>query len=223
VKLPIGAAGGSIWYGDLMFKDLNGDGIIDESDQTFLGSPIPKWQLGFNNSFSYKNFDLNVFFSANIGNKVLNGLRINGDNPGTSFGYLRSLTNYARLGLIDPNGSDTDINNVYVINPDTRIVGIRNDNTNDNNRISDRYIEDGSFLRCKNISLGYSFPEKLLSKIHVPNLRVYLNVSNAFVITKYTGMDPEIGSWDPLNAGMDNGFYPQPRVFTVGANIALTK
>lgn len=223
VKLPIGAAGGSIWYGDLMFKDLNGDGIIDESDQTFLGSPIPKWQLGFNNSFSYKNFDLNVFFSANIGNKVLNGLRINGDNPGTSFGYLRSLTNYAKLGLIDPNGSNTDLENVYVINPDTRIVGIRNDNTNDNNRISDRYIEDGSFLRCKSISLGYSFSEKLLSKVHVPSLRVYLNVSNAFIITKYTGMDPEIGSWDPLNAGMDNGFYPQPRVFTVGANIALTK
>lgn len=222
-KLPIGAAGGSIWYGDLMFKDLNGDGIIDESDQTFLGSPIPKWQLGFNNSFSYKNFDLNVFFSANIGNKVLNGLRINGDNPGTSFGYLRSLTNYAKLGLIDPNGSNTDIENVYVINPDTRIVGIRNDNTNDNNRISDRYIEDGSFLRCKSISLGYSFSEKLLSKVHIPSLRVYLNVSNAFIITKYTGMDPEIGSWDPLNAGMDNGFYPQPRVFTVGANIALTK
>lgn len=222
-KLPIGSAGGSIWYGDLMFKDLNGDGIIDESDQTFLGSPIPKWQLGFNNSFSYKNFDLNVFFSANIGNKVLNGLRINGDNPGTSFGYLRSLTNYAKLGLIDPNGSNTDIENVYVINPDTRIVGIRNDNTNDNNRISDRYIEDGSFLRCKSISLGYSFSEKLLSKVHIPSLRVYLNVSNAFIITKYTGMDPEIGSWDPLNAGMDNGFYPQPRVFTVGANIALTK
>ena len=223
VAVPVGAASGSIWYGDLMFKDLNGDGIIDESDQTYLGSPLPKWQLGFNNSFNYKNFDLNVFFSANLGNKVLNGLRINGENTRTSYGYLKGLSNYAKLGLLDPNGSNTDVDNVYVLNPDTRIAGIRNDNTNENDRISDKYIEDGSFLRCKSIALGYNFSDKLLTKIHVPSLRVYVNVSNAFIITKYKGMDPEIGSWDPLQAGMDNGFYPQPRVFTLGANIALTK
>ena len=223
VKLPVGAAGGSIWYGDLMFKDMNGDGIIDESDQTFLGSPIPKYQLGFNNAFSYKNFDLSIFFSANIGNKVLNGLLINGEYPGTSFGYLKTLTGYAKLALKDSSGSATDINNVYVKNPDTKIVGIRNDNTNENNRISDKFIEDGDFLRCKNISLGYTFSEKILSKAHIQSLRLYLNVTNAFIITNYRGMDPEIGSWDALNAGMDGGFYPQPRVFTVGANIALTK
>lgn len=89
--------------------------------------------------------------------------------------------------------------------------------------MSNKFIEDGSFLRLKNISLGYTFSEKLLSKAHLRSLRVYVNVSNAFIITKYKGMDPEIGSWDPLSAGMDSGFYPQPRVFTVGANIALTK
>lgn len=110
VPLPVGAAGGSIWYGDLKFKDFNGDGVIDEHDQTFLGSPIPKYQLGFNNTFSYKNFDLNIFFAANVGNKVYNQLRINGEYPGTSYGYLRSLMDYAKLTLIDPNGSATDIN-----------------------------------------------------------------------------------------------------------------
>ncbi|OQP60528.1 SusC/RagA family TonB-linked outer membrane protein [Niastella vici] len=223
VKLPVGAAGGSIWYGDLMFRDMNGDGIIDEKDQTFLGSPIPKFQLGLGNTFTYKNFDLNIFFSANIGNKVLNGMRINGEYPGTSYGYLKSLTGYAKLALKDPNGSATDINNVYVVNPETRIVGIRNDNTNENNRISDKFIEDGSFVRCKTIALGYNLSEKLLSKAHLHALRLYVNVTNAFIITKYKGMDPEIGSWDPLSAGMDNGYYPQPRVFTIGANVALTK
>jgi hypothetical protein len=150
-------------------------------------------------------------------------MRINGEYPGTSFGYMKSLMGYAKLALKDSSGSATDINNVYVKNPNTRIVGIRNDNTNDNNRISDKFIEDGSFLRCKNISLGYTFSEKLLSKAHLHSLRVYVNVTNAFIITKYKGMDPEIGSWDPLSAGMDSGFYPQPRVFTVGANLALTK
>lgn len=223
VPLPVGAAGGSIWYGDLKFKDFNGDGVIDEHDQTFLGSPIPKYQIGLNNTFSYKNFDLNFFFTANIGNKVYNQLRVNGEYPGTSFGYLRSLTNYAKLALIDPNGSATDINNVYVTNPDTRIPGIRNDNTNDNNRNSDKFVENGTFLRCKNISLGYTLPEKLIAKANIKYLRLYFNVSNAFVLTNYKGMDPEIGSWDPLSAGIDGGYYPQPRVYTIGANIKLAK
>lgn len=223
VPLPVGAAGGSIWYGDLKFKDFNGDGVIDEHDQTFLGSPIPKCQLGFNNTFSYKNFDLNIFFAASVGNKVYNQLRINGEYPGTSYGYLRALMGYAKLTLIDPNGSATDIDNIKVTNPDTRIVGIRNDNTNDNNRNSDKFVEDGSFLRCKNISIGYTLPESLISKASIKYLRVYFNVSNAFIITNYKGMDPEIGSWDPLTAGVDNGYYPQARVFTIGANIKLTK
>lgn len=221
--LPVGAAGGSIWYGDLKFKDINGDKMIDERDQTFLGSPIPKIQLGLNNSFSYKKFDLNVFLTGNYGNKVFNQMRMNGEFPGTSFGYLKALNNYAKLAVIDPAKPATDINNVYVANPDTDIPGIRNDNTNGNNRVSDKYVEDGSFIRFKTISLGYSLSDKLLEKAHIHSLRVYVNVSNAFLITKYKGMDPEIGSWNPLNAGYDSGFYPQPRVFTVGASVQLTK
>ncbi|MHA4740428.1 SusC/RagA family TonB-linked outer membrane protein [Dyadobacter sp. MSC1_007] len=221
--LPVGAAGGSIWYGDLKFKDINGDKMIDERDQTFLGSPIPKIQFGLNNSFSYKKFDLNVFLTGNYGNKVFNQMRMNGEFPGTSFGYLKVLNNYAKLALIDPTKPATDINNVYVVNPDTDIPGIRNDNTNGNNRASDKYVEDGSFIRFKTISLGYSLSDKLLEKAHIHSLRVYVNVSNAFLITKYKGMDPEIGSWNPLSAGYDNGFYPQPRVFTVGASLQLTK
>lgn len=221
LPISVGAAGGSIWYGDLMFKDINGDGIIDASDQTYLGSPIPKVQLGLNNTFSYKNFDLTIFFSSNIGNKVYNQLRVTGEYPGTSYGYFKALNDYAKLALIDPNGSATDINNVYVTNPHTLIVGIRNDNTNDNNRTSNKFVEDGTFVRCKNIALGYTLPTRLVQKAHISSLRVYANVSNAFLITKYKGMDPEIGSWNPLNAGIDNGFYPQSRVFTIGANLQL--
>jgi len=218
---PVSAAGGGIWYGDRMFKDLNGDGVIDSKDKTFLGSPLPKFQFGFNNTFTYKNFDLNVFFSGSYGNKIFNQLKVSQTDPGNNSSYFSSILDYARLGLVDPNGSATDVNNVYVINPNTTIVGLRNDNTNGNNRPNSLFIEDGSFIKCKNITLGYRLSEKLLSKIHIRSVRVYGTVTNAFIITKYSGMDPEIGSWNPLAAGWDNGYYAQPRVFTLGANITL--
>ncbi|QEC74822.1 SusC/RagA family TonB-linked outer membrane protein [Mucilaginibacter ginsenosidivorax] len=218
---PISPAGGGIWYGDRMFKDLNGDGVIDSKDQTFLGSPIPKFQYGINNTFNYKNFDLNIFFSGSYGNKVFNQMAIQQSDPQNHTTYFTSVLNYAKLAMVDPNGSSSDVNNVYVTNPNTTIVGVRNDNTNGNNRPNSLMIEDGSFLRCKNITLGYRLSESLLSKISVSSVRVYANVSNAFIITKYKGMDPEIGSWNPLQAGWDSGYYPQPRVFTIGANITL--
>lgn len=222
-ELPIGPSYGSIWYGDRMFKDLNGDGIIDERDQKFLGSPIPKVQFGLNNTFSYKNFDLNIFFNANYGNKVFNQIRINAESPAANYGYFKVLKEYAQLALIDPKGSAKDINNVYVTNPGTRIAGVRNDNTNGNDRTSDIYVEDGSFIKCKTISLGYTVPEKLLRKTPIQSFRVYASVNNVFIITKYKGMDPEIGSWDPINAGIDNGYYPQPRIFTIGFKMSLNK
>jgi len=218
---PISQSGGGIWYGDRMFKDLNGDGIIDSRDETFLGSPIPKFQYGINNTFNYKNFDLNIFFSGSYGNKVFNQLAVSQTNSQNNTTYFTSVLNYAKLGLKNPNGSASDINNVYVTNPNTTIVGLRNDNTNGNLRPNSLMIEDGSFLRCKDITLGYRFSESLLSKISVRSVRVYATVSNAFLITKYKGMDPEIGSWNPLQAGWDNGNYPLPRVYTIGANITL--
>ncbi|MHA4806848.1 SusC/RagA family TonB-linked outer membrane protein [Flavitalea flava] len=219
----ISSAGGGIWYGDRMFKDLNGDGVIDTKDQTFLGSPIPKFQFGINNTFTCKNFDLNIFLSGSVGNKVFNELAVAQTNSQNNTNYFASVLNYAKLGLVDPGGSASDINNVYVTNPNTHVVGLRNDNTNGNNRASDLFIEDGSFLRCKNITIGYRLPGNILSKIHLQSFRVFATVTNAFIITKYSGMDPEIGSWNPLQAGWDSGYYPQPRTYTIGVNIAFAK
>jgi TonB-linked SusC/RagA family outer membrane protein len=216
-------ASGSVWYGDIKYKDLNGDGVISTEDQTYLGSPMPKVQMGLNNSFTYRQIDLNVFFNASIGNKIFNQLRVAGENTRTSFGYLKDLNDYARLALVDPNGSPDDVNNVYVVNADTKTQGLRNDDTNGNNRFSDRYIEDGSYVKCKTISLGYTFSERILQRTPLGSVRVYANVTNAFTITNYSGMDPEIGSWDPINAGIDNGFYPQSRVYTLGINVSFNK
>jgi TonB-dependent starch-binding outer membrane protein SusC len=219
--LPFANAAGSIWYGDLKFKDLNGDGIIDESDQTFLGSPLPKVQLGLNNTFKYKNFDLAIFFTSNIGNKVYNVSRKSHEDPQGNTAYFSGVSNYAKLALVDPNGSASDINNVYVTNADTTVPGLRNDRTNGNQRVTNLYVEDGSFVKLKNISLGYTLPGSLTQKMHLKSLKVYASASNIFTITKYSGMDPEIGSWDPLGAGVDDGYYPQPRIITIGLNLSL--
>jgi TonB-linked SusC/RagA family outer membrane protein len=221
VPRPISKSGGGIWYGDRMFKDLNGDGIIDTRDQTFIGSPYPKFQFGFNNTVSYKNFDLNIFFSGSYGNKVLNQLALSQNNPKNNTNYFTGILDYARVAMIDPNGSTTDYTNYHVTNPNTTIVGLRNDDTNENRRMTNIALEDGSFIRCKNITLGYNFPKGILQKVHVSSARFYANVSNAFIITKYTGMDPEIGGWDPLQTGYDGGYYPQSRVYTFGFNVRL--
>ncbi|WP_276500144.1 SusC/RagA family TonB-linked outer membrane protein [Terrimonas pollutisoli] len=220
---PVSPDLGGIWYGDRKYKDLDGDSVISANDQTFLGSPLPKFQFGFNNSFSYKNFDLNIFLSGSYGNKVFNQLTISQTYPRNNTNYFKSVMDYARVEYIDPNGSRNDLKNAYVSNPNTKITGLRNDNTNENLRPSDLFIEDGSFIRCKNITLGYRLPEKILAKAHIHALRIYATVSNAFIITNYSGMDPEIGSWNPLQAGWDGGYYPQPRTFTIGANLNLTK
>jgi len=219
--IPVGPAYGSIWYGDRKFKDLNGDKIIDERDQKFLGSPIPKIQLGLNNTFTYKNFDLNIFFTATIGNKVYNATRQIHEDPQGNSAYFKNLSNYAKLALVDPNGSASDINNVYVTNPNTKITGLRNDQTNGNQRVNSQYVEDASFVKCKNISLGYNIPGSLTQKMHLKTLKVYASATNVFRITHYSGMDPEIGSWDPTNAGIDNGYYPQPRIITFGLNLSF--
>lgn len=220
---PIANAGGGIWYGDRMYKDLNGDGIIDTKDQTFLGSPHPKFQFGFNNSFNYKGFDLNIFFSGSVGNKVYNQLPVNQTNPLNNTNYFTGVLNYAKTALLNPDGDPNNVNNVYVTNPGTTITSLRNDNTNENGRFSNLFLEDASFIRCKNITVGYNLPQNILSKVHIYSLRLYANVSNAFIITKYTGMDPEVGGWNPLEVGYDGGYYPQSRVFSFGVNVKLTK
>ncbi|WPU98419.1 TonB-dependent receptor [Mucilaginibacter sp. cycad4] len=220
-SIPITPGTGGVWVGDVIFKDINGDGKIDASDQTFLGSPLPKFQYGIGNSFNFKNFDLNIFMTGNYGNKIYNQLKVNRDNPNQNFGYFPSVLDFAKIGLINPAGSSSDINNVFITNPSTNVVRISQGSGNDNQRFSDKYIESGSFLKCKSIALGYNFSNSILNKIKLRSLRVYVNVTNVFTITKYTGYDPEIGSWNPLAAGIDNGYYAQPRVYTVGLNVSL--
>jgi TonB-linked SusC/RagA family outer membrane protein len=230
------------WVGDLKFEDLSGpegvpDGVIDTYDRTSIGSPLPKFTFGMTNSFSYKNIDLSIFFNGSYGNKVLNYTAINLSNMKSAWdNQLRLITGRANLEPIDPaksypatvNGNTVyewtdDITNQRVTNPDTRTPRAIANDPNDNDRISDRYIEDGSYLRIRNITLGYTLPEKVVRKWMLENIRVYANIQNLATITNYTGFDPEIGaSTASQNVfGLDNGRYPSPQVYSFGVSLSF--
>lgn len=211
-----------IWYGDYIFEDVNHDGVITEVDRKFIGNPEPKFTYGFNTTFTYKDFDLNVSLVGVYGNKVFNSLRQTYTAPMRNSNLLREVTNFASVGLIDPNGGHT-FENMHVINPEATICRIAVDNSNDNNRMSSYFVEDGSYLRVKNISLGYTFPKSLIKKASLENLRLYFNVQNPFTFTKYKGFDPEIGAYNynVLTRGIDYARYPSQVIFTFGLNVSL--
>lgn len=233
----------TVYVGDIKYKDLSGpdgkpDGIIDEYDKTDIGSPMPKFTFGFNNTFIYKNFDLSVFINGSYGNKLMNYLSIGlSDMKSQWNNQLAVGNNRARLELIDSdltyprvnsqgvtvdNWYD-DVDNVRVANSGTNVPRAIGSDPNDNDRISDRYIEDGSYIRIKNITLGYTVPKRIVEKYHLSNVRFYGSVQNLATFTDYSGFDPEIGA-STANAnvyGLDNGRYPSPQAFTFGINVSF--
>lgn len=224
--LPIDRING-VWVGDLKFRDVNGDGVIDVKDQVVLGSPIPKFQYGFTNTLTYKGFDLTVFVNGNYGNKIFNYTRRQAEDLANDYNnHWATVSDFARIALINPNGSASDVNNVYVTNEGTTMPGIRlAGDPNQNSRISSRYVEDGTYLRIKNLVVGYKLPTDLVSRAHLSSLRVYANVQNLATFTKYTGFDPEVGAsvypGAPLLFGFDWGRYPTQRVYTLGVNLGF--
>ena len=223
----------TVWPGDLKFKDVNGDGIISEADKTNIGSPLPKFTFGWTNTFSYKGFDLSIFINGSYGNKVMNYTSINLTSMTSTWNnqIQEKVDNRARLGAIDPNKVYAnggywynDIANVRVQNPGTQTPRLAIGNTYNQN-ISTRYIEDGSYIRLKNISLGYTFPKNIIKKLYLENLRVYCNLQNVLTLTKYDGYDPEIGaSTTDANGyvfGLDNGRYPSPFTCSFGINLSF--
>ncbi|OJJ21894.1 hypothetical protein BKI52_14490 [marine bacterium AO1-C] len=189
--------------GDIKFKDMNGDGVINDDDRTFIGNPTPDFTYGITMGASYKNFDLSMFWQGVQGNDVFNAV----------IRYDFSTTNRlaTRLGYWNGQGST---------NTEPRLTA---SDPNQNARISDRFVEDGSYLRLKNIQIGYTLPAPILSKIKVSKLRVYIAAQNLFTITGYKGLDPEIGAGADgvLDLGIDRGFYPQARMFLTGVSITF--
>lgn len=226
----------TVWVGDIKYKDISGpdgkpDGVINEYDKTNLGSPMPKFTFGWTNTFRYKDFDLSIFINGSYGNKVMNYLGMQLTHMNSAWeNQLNSVTGRARLEPIDPDKVYPsgqywydDVTNVRVSNPEAVIPRASIQDPNDNDRISDRYVEDGSYIRLKNITLGYTFPSKLIKKFGINNLRLYANIQNLLTITGYDGYDPEIGaSTQSANVyGLDYGRYPSPTVYSFGLNVSF--
>jgi len=215
------------YVGDIKYKDVNGDGVIDENDKTNIGSPMPDFTFGWTNTLRYKNFDLSIFVNGSVGNKVGNYMKMKLTHMNSAWtNQMKDVNKRAILAPIDGNYSANwynDISNVMVSNTDAALPRASINDPNDNDAWSTRYIEDGDYVRLKNVTLGYTFPKSVLKKICLTNLRVSLSANNLLTITGYDGYDPEIGvSTASSNVyGLDNGRYPSPVSFIFGLSASF--
>ena len=199
--------------GDRYFADTNGDGHVDETDQVSLGSPIPKLYGGLNFDATYKGWDFNLFFYGVYGNKILNYEQ----------NSLQTFQNRGFAG-VENVSYDYYINHWTPKNPsNTYARASYNDDQTGNAVPSSAWIENGSYLKLKNITVGYTLPASLSNKAAISRLRIYVSAQNLFTITSYTGLDPEIGlqNGNATQNGVDNGTYPSSRFYTVGLNVTL--
>lgn len=212
------------WIGDIKFVDQNGDGVINESDQKVIGDPNPDFTFGWTNTFNFMNFELNIVLTGQVGGDILNWARWRTEGLNSIWDNLStSVLNRAKYDRIDPEGSLTDISNVYLVEGNNGIPRFSNLDANGNQRMSDRWLEDASYLRIQNISLSYNLPHNWAKKAFLNSAKIYFNVQNVHTFTKYTGYDPEIGAFNQsaLLQNIDRGRYPTPRTFTVGLNLSF--
>ncbi len=188
------------------YKDINGDGVINSEDRTIIGKGDPKHIGGFTNNFRYKDFDLSIFLQWSYGNDIFNANRLMFESGFDKKKDLNQFASYANRWT--PDNPTSDIPRVS--------------NSASNRVISSRIIEDGSFLRIKNITLGYNIPEKMLRKIHINKVRVYVAAQNLYTFTNYSGYDPEVSIKNSaLQPGLDFSAYPRARTFNFGINIGF--
>jgi TonB-dependent starch-binding outer membrane protein SusC len=202
-------ASGTPRPGDLMFKDLNNDGVINDLDRTIIGKAIPDLMYSLNLEFMYKGWDFSAFFYGMQNYQVYNHLRAN-------------IEGFSSQDLDHNKSRDYAMNYYREDRPSTTHIRADVNNTNQNNRASTWYLEDASFLRLKDIQIGWSLPRNLTSSLGISRARVYASAINIFTITKYTGRDPEAPTVSsPLTPGNDGGTYPVPRAYTFGIQVDI--
>ncbi|CAL1516721.1 TonB-dependent receptor [Chitinophaga sp. MM2321] len=187
--------------GDIKFVDINGDGVINDQDKTKIGNPFPKFTMGWNLSLGYKNFDLNIFTYASVGNDVYRAYERNMNYTNKFRDILDRWTG--------PNSTN-----------DARHPRYSFTDGNSNIRVSDRYVEDGSFIKIKNIQLGYTIPTTIFQRAGFKQVRIYVQAKNAYTFTRYSGYDPEIAG-GIMDTGVDRGAYPQARTWSCGIDFKL--
>ena len=224
-RVPVNEQTG-LWVGDVKYKDINGDGKIDQNDFTVLGNPWPKLSGGFTNSFSYKGFDLSILLIGTFGNDVYNYIAAEASNPNNINLSRNLMVNAMSYAKVSTDGSGKPV----LLNPGTTVPRIStNSISSDNNfgKITNAFMEDGSYLRLKNISLSYNLSSKILGYIKViKSLRATVGVQNIYTWTKYKGFDPEIGSYVGTGAqgnnqasGIDFGRYPLTPMVSATINV----
>ena len=187
--------------GDVIFVDQNGDGVINNEDKVVIGNPHPDFTYGFTAGAKYRNFDVTLFLQGSHGNDIYKGM----------FRYDLNTTNLPTSALDRWTGEGSTNEAPRVTHADL----------NQNNRVSDRFIEDGSYLRVKSLMVGYTLPSEILDRVGISKFRIYASANNLFTLTKYTGLDPEIGTRGTLEIGIDRGFYPSPRIYNLGINVTF--
>lgn len=195
--------------GDIKFVDYNGDGQISDADKQYVGSPNPKFTYGFGYNARYKNFDMSVYFQGTYGNMIYNGFRM--DLEGMNVDYNMSTTT---LNAWTPTNTNTNMPRAVYGDP------------NGNDRVSDRFLESGSYLRCKSLQFGYNFKMQAIQSIGIKSLRAYISFDNLFTITNYTGLNPDLGviaGQNIFSRGVDYSYtaYPLARVSTIGVQLSL--
>lgn len=189
--------------GDTKYVDTNGDGAISTADKHYLGSAQPKFTFGLSNTLAYKGFDLSLFFQGSYGNKLFNFLQQKLEIPTLSLNASATLLD--RYSASNPNGKVAKATNAPVA------------------QVTDRYVEDGSYVKLKTLSLGYTIPRNVIRQLHISQLRVYVTAQNIWTWTKYTGLDPEVNFFDSDNTkqGIDYGAYPSTKGFLAGLSLTF--
>ena len=183
--------------GSLRYVDVNGDGKLDGRDRTNLGSPIPKFIFGFSAGFEYMGVDLAIDVQGQIGNKIFNAKEVVRPDQYNYESHVLNAWTGAGTSTTEPVASSGGYNYLP----------------------SDHFIQDGSFIRIRDLILGYTLPNKITKKVYLQKLRIYVKASNLLTWTKYTGYTPEIFTGDPLSSGVDFGAYPTTSVYSVGLNL----
>jgi TonB-linked SusC/RagA family outer membrane protein len=191
------ALGAEASPGDIRYVDTNNDGVLNADDRTYLGDPIPDFTMGLNINFQVKGFDFIAYAYASIGNEMVRN-------------YERTQPNVNRLSYTLDRWTGEGTSDWV-----PRVTTAATSNT----IFSDFYVEDASFVRLQNIQLGYTIPEGISQRVRIRNLRVYVGISNLFTLTRYMGYDPAASTGAPIGTGFDAGFYPLPRIYSVGLNL----
>lgn len=225
---PVFAPDASV--GDIRFVDISGpegvpDGILTDDDRTFIGSAIPKFTYGLNIQGEYKGFDFSVTFQGVHGNKLMRETKAWTEGMYSNFNASTDVNNRYIPADVTITSTDAitgeDIDLHYSANTNTDIPwAIKSDPNKNAGLFSDRFVEDGSYMRLKDLTIGYNLPESFVSKLKLENARVYLTGMNLITVTKYSGYDPEIGGGN-LSRGIDNGYYPQAKTFLGGIQLSF--